>query len=189
MNRRFVRRGGAARGPSRQWTELSTTWAIGAAAATTSAVLWGLQSPAAQAGLTALPPADIVIMRIRGSFSVNISAGAALWVLGLTVQDQAWTPGATFALDADKRWLWLRTFSTFLKTGPVLWTEPGHCQDSSDPALTWSDFRYTEVDLSPKAKLEAGQGLYLVAYEAAGAGTFTTSSVDVRMLWQQKRAA
>lgn len=180
------RRGSA---PSRQWTEISTTWAIGAAATTTTAVLWGLQSPAAQAGLNALPPADVVIMRIRGDFSVTMSATSANWTLGLTVQDQTWTPAATFALDADKRWLWTRTFNTAGLTAPVTWAEPGWMVASSDPQTTWSDARWTEVDVAPKVKLESGQGLYLVAYENSGASTLSSLSTDMRMLWQQKRAA
>lgn len=181
--RRFASR---ARGalPARQWTEISSTWTQ-SVTATTATVLWGLQAPAAGTGLTALPPEDIIIMRIRGSFNCTLSA-TSQWVLGLTVQDQTWTPSAVFQTDADKRWLWLRTFESQAGTLPV-WT------GSKSLILTGSVDSYpayqdvTEVDISPKVKLESGQGLYLVAYEQNGAATWTCASINMRMLWQCKR--
>lgn len=120
---------------------------------------------------------------------VSLSASAASWTLALTVQDQTWTPTATLADDLDKRLLWMRTYHSGTQTGPVSWWPPGYMVDSSDPPLVAADAAWTELDISPKVKLEAGQGLYLVAYEVFGAATFTTNSADMRMLWQQKRAA
>lgn len=178
---RFVRHAG----PSRQWTELATGFVV-SSTATTAVAVWGLQAPAAAAGLTALPPADVVIMRIRGNFQVTLSAASSTWVMGLTVQDQTWTPSAVFRTDADKRWLWLRTFTT--NTEAVSWIPPGYMSSASDPT-GWADARWTELDVAPKVKLESGQALYLVAYEETGASTMTITSVDMRMLWQQKRAA
>lgn len=181
VTRRFARRSVR---PSRQWTELASTWSLNATA-TTGVVLWGLQSPAAGTGLTSLPPEDVIIMRIRGSFLLGLSAATSQWMLGLTVQDQAWTPSAVFQTDADKRWLWTQAFQTVV-VFPKAWTEAGDMEYTNASTFYSTQQSCTMVDIAPKVKLEAGQGLYLVAYETTGASTLTSSSTNMRMLWQTK---
>lgn len=180
--RRFARRGSL---PSRQWTEVSTNFAQ-SVTATTATVLWGLQAPAAAAGLTALPPEDIIIMRLRGSFNCTLSAVTSEWVVGLTVQDQTWTPAATFGPDADKRWLWLATFTNSV-VFPKTWTASELVEYVNASTFYAEAQTLTNIDISPKVKLEAGQGLYLVSYEQTGASTLTIATSNMRMLWQTKR--
>lgn len=178
----FARRGRAsAARPSRQWTELQSTFTLNVTA-TAATPVWGLQAPAPAAGLTALPPEDVVLMRIRGSFNCSITATAS-WTLALTVQDTTWTPG-TFAGDSDKRLLWTRSFTPtgagniFGDTGLQVWDLAG-----TPLVAHWNSM----LDISPKVKLESGQALYLVAYELTGTATLTVSTAEMRMLWQVRK--
>lgn len=189
---RYARRAGRGRtagSPSRQWTELSTRWQHTAVAVTTSTVLWGLESPAAAAALTALPPEDVVIMRLVGDFQVALPAAVIdSWTLALTVQDSTWTPAALFNTDADKRILWSQTYAKGPPGEAVTWTPPG-LLSTATATLGVAPRESIHIDIAPKVKLEAGQGLNLVAYEnlPGVAGTFTTIGYTVRMLWQAKR--
>lgn len=182
--RRFASRGRRLAPPSRQWSDISETWSIAAAVSTSAVVLFGLESPSPSAALTALPPADIVLMRIRGQFQVTV-AGPGNWVLALTVQDKAWTPSSLFRTDADKRIFWARQFDALEST---TWLAPGHAFGATTQ-IPFGQVGMVDLDISPKVKLEAGQGLNLVAYEVGGATTLTTTSQQMRVLWQQKRAA
>lgn len=172
--------------PSRQWQELATTFTA-SSAVTVAVPLWGLQSPAPGAGLTSLPPEDVVIMRVRGNFSVSLTSGPAAWVLGMTVQDQTWTPANVFRTDADKRWLWTRTYMQFGAGVQLDWFPPGMAFEVSSGLYMAGSPEMTSLDISPKVKVEAGQALYLVLYEETGASTLAVGSIDMRMLWQTKR--
>lgn len=188
MRRRFAR-GTRRSGPSRAWTDVSTRWAFTGTTSTTAQQLISFEMPTSMVGLTADPPEDITILRIVGSYNCQVTTDVtARWSLAVIVQDTTWTPGSTVSIDNDKRVLWQRQFSPAAVTG---WTSSTWY--APDTVLHQGTLGYiarsegSHVDLAPKAKLEAGKSLYLVAYEDAGAGSITVSSVSMRVLFQRTR--
>lgn len=186
MRRSFKRAFSARRParPSRVWVDVAGQFALSGVSSTTAVVLVQLQAPSDLSNLTADPPEDLTVLRMRGSFACSMG-GPANWTLALLVQDTMWSPSAVFSADADKRVLWCRTFST---TAAVThrWEPPGYM--TWDPAGTpqvVSQPGVTELDISPKVKVEAGKALYLVAYENGGASSMTVVSTEMRLLFQR----
>lgn len=183
MRKRFVPRRPVAR-PSRTWAGVSGQFVMAGVTATTANALLQLQAPADLSNLTADPPEDLTLLRIRGSFILQLSTTAD-WTLALTVQDTTWTPGATFLVDADKRILWSRSFSA---SGAVIhvWNPPGWLSwDTAGTRQLAGQVGVTDLDISPKVKVQCGQALFLVAYENSGAATLTVASTDMRVLFQR----
>lgn len=171
--------------PARAWQDLSAAFVLTTQATSTSVNLLEFQAPAA-GSLTAMPPEDVTVLRVVGDFTVQLSAAVCSWTLGLMVADSTWTPGATFVVDSDKRVLWHRTYTNFAGTGTQTWVPPGLHVDGTGtpfPDATRAGF----FDITPKVRLEQGKALKLVAWENAGAGTVTVSSVDMRALYQRSR--
>lgn len=183
QNRRFARRSRpVARGarPSRLWTGVQAQFAA-SVTATTAIPLIQLQAPASLASLTSDPPEDLTVLRMVGSFLVSM-AGAGVWTLALTVADVTWTPGANLLVDADKRLLWIRTFDNEVAAA-YAWIPPGYLTVNN--TVVAGQVGVTDLDISPKVKIEAGKALYLVVYEEAGATTLTVSSTNMRCLLQR----
>lgn len=185
---RFQRRGrpsGSAVRPSRTWADVSTAWVFSAQASTQLVALISLQAPTSLASLTSDPPEDLTILRVKGSFSVSMSAAAAVaqWDMALIVQDVTWTPSATINLDNDKRMLWTRTFTTSASNVVHNWREPGYLEVEATAFVSQPGM--CEVDIAPKVKIEAGRALYLVVYETVNARTLTTNSGNMRVLFQR----
>lgn len=179
-------RGSNAR-PSRTWIEVSPNLTAGfpAVAATSAALLVSLQAPPTLVALTADPPEDLTILRLVGSFSLTLSI-TSIWTLGIIVQDTDWTPtaGVTgYSQDADKRFLWTRTFQA-PDAQAYAWTPPGVLTAGANAPVPMNMETVT-LDISPKVRVEAGKGLYAVAYEQAGAGTLTWASFNMRLLFQR----
>lgn len=183
--------------PARQWLPLAGS-AISSATGTTSVSLYGLQAPTVTIGtdLTSDPPEDVTIMRVVADIQVvmtTVSAGAR-WILGLLVQDRTWTPGATFAVDADKRFLWTMTYNYPANStntpGLTAWTywPPGLIQVSATADQFFECPREAvHIDIAPKVRLEDGKALHMVAYEEAGATSFTCTIQSMRLLMQRSR--
>lgn len=135
--------------------------------------------------LTSDPPEDLTVLRVVGTFNVALSAPtvASRWVLALLVQSTTWVQSATFAADADKRILWSRTFAA-ADAQAYSWSSPGYMIAGAN-APAPMNLETVTVDISPKVKLEAGNALYLVAYEQSGDSTFTTSTDNMRLLFQR----
>lgn len=180
--RRFTRRSGSSGRPSRAWSSLSSAFSLSAVTATTAVSLIELQSPTTLATLTSDPPEDLTLLRIRGSFNVTVSAAGGGWTMGLTVQDTTWTPGALFEADADKRFLWTRTFRANGGAAQE-WYEPD-CTEITGVAF-FNAGGACLLDIAPKVKVEAGRALHLVAYEIAGASALTVVSSEMRVLYQR----
>lgn len=157
-----------------------------AATGTTSSALLQMQAPTDVTNLTADPPEDLTILRIVGDFNVIISGAPATWVLALIVQDQTWTPGATFAVDADKRILWSQTYITQHTDTTHAWDPPGTL-GVNGAVVGMAPEKSVHVDISPKVKVECGKALFLVAYENAGAETFSCGGHNMRLLFQRSR--
>lgn len=183
--RRFAPRQGYK--PTRVWAGISGQFAHSAITANALATLVRLEAPASLSSLEADPPEDLTILRIRGNFNVTLSAAAAVtsWTLGLIVQDHQWTQGATFLIDSDKRWLWTRTFDTNAENATFQWLPPG--MGSVAGTTFFGQVGMTELDISPKVKVEAGRALYLAAYETASGRALTVTSADMRVLFQRSR--
>lgn len=185
MRRTF--RGGA-RSPriNRTWTPSNATWTIAVATATSVVELMAFEEPAATV-FTTMPPEDIIIDRVVGSFDVLVSA-AGNWTLGLLVADRGWTTTSAFSADADKRILWHETFENQVAGGALwqcglVWT----VGTLTLATAVMSPERKYRVDISPKIRLQAGKALFLVAWEDAGAAAFSTTSRDMRILWHRAR--
>lgn len=180
--KRFVRRarGGTAR-PTRTWVSLNAGYALSAITATTSATLLSLQAPTSLT-LTSDPPEDMTVLRIRGSMNVLLSA-AGSWTLALLVQDTTWTPSTAFEDDADKRILFSQTFRNTLATTKV-WNPDGTVEYGSG-GVTGVTSNVTQVDISPKVRIGAGQALFLVGYEDTGAAALTVDTAEMRLLFQR----
>lgn len=181
-SRRYA--GRAVARPSRVWVDVAGQFALTGVSATTAVVLVQLQAPSDLSNLTADPPEDLTVLRMRGSFACSMG-GPGSWTLALLVQDTSWTPSSGFSADADKRVLWARSFTT---TAAVThrWEPPGYM--TWDPVGTpqvVSAMGVTELDISPKVKVEAGKALYLVAYENSGATTMSVASTEMRLLFQR----
>lgn len=184
QNRRFARRSRpVARGvrPSRMWAGVSGEWLMNAVTATTAVPLVQLQAPASLASLTSDPPEDLTVLRLVGSFNVQLSTTSA-WALALTVADVTWTPGSNILVDSDKRLLWMRVYSA-AAAAVYAWREPGYLAVNN--VVACSAEGHVNIDISPKVKIEAGKALYLVAYESTGAAEFTTTSSCMRLLVQR----
>lgn len=180
--RRFVRGLRGVR-PSRTWADVSQQFVMAAVTVTSSATLIQLQAPASLASLTADPPEDLTILRIRGCYSTTMAGSAvANWTLALTVADVTWTPGATFTVDADKRILWSRTYQASNATADA-WNPPGYQLVGGTPFPTVPEM--VMVDISPKVKVEAGRALVLVAYENVSGASLTVTSQEMRVLFQR----
>lgn len=183
---------GRAARPSRQWSDLTARFAL-ATAGNSATAMWGLDSPAPAASLTALPPEDVVVMRLVGQFTVVLinTNGNNNLTLAVGVRTQVWTQG-TLAGDLDQRWLWLRTFtSTGLTTESELWYPPGnHRLQTTATGVTTQMAGApgaTTIDISPRCKLEAGQALFVAAYVTDTDASYSVASPCMRMLWQTKR--
>lgn len=169
--------------PSRVWADVSTQFALDVTA-TGTATLLQLQAPSDLSNLTADPPEDLTVLRIRGSFNCRLS-GTANWTLALLVQDTSWTPSSTFTADADKRVLWSRTFDA-LSNVIHEWRAPGYLMfDTAGTVQLVSQPDVTMLDISPKVRIEAGKALYLVAYENSGAAGLQVGSEEMRVLFQR----
>lgn len=181
--RRFTRRSGSGARPSRAWSSLSSAFLLNSVTATTAVKLIELQSPLSLASLTADPPEDLTLLRLRGSFRVQMTANAVgVWTLALTVQDTDWTPGATFQVDADKRILWSRTYETSAAVTHA-WVPPGVLTITGTAVV--DQMGATDLDIAPRVKVEAGKALYLVGYENSGAQTLLVTSDELRVLYQR----
>lgn len=188
MRRAYGNRARSAGRPQRTWMSVSPQWSQ-TVGATTATALLGLESPTGGA-LTSDPPEDLTLLRIVGTFKCSLS-GTSIWSLALIVQDATWTPGATLRVDQDKRILWARQFDT-VSIGSLAgftvadWTPPGQLTiNATATSVVAVDPNILTVDIAPKVKVSAGQALYLVAYEESGAGTWVTTSVNMRVLYQR----
>lgn len=161
---------------------LKAGWVHTAVTITSYTPLIQLEQPASVVSLTSDPPEDLTVLRLVGEFDVTLSTTSA-WVLALFVQDTSWLPSATFELDADKRVLWSRTF-TAQDAQQYRWSSPGVMLAGANAPVPMNRDTIM-VDIAPKVKLEAGKALYLVAYEQSGAATFTTSTQNMRLLFQR----
>lgn len=193
MMRRYMRRGPMRRGvdrPERRWVSLNTGWSTGALTSTTAVTLFNMEMPTTLSSLTSALPEDLTLMRVMGDFAVTMSSEAT-WTLYLVVADATWTPNG-FSSDADKRILWSQTYEN-LSTGFAgfvgsFWFPPGMLYtQATASSVTGVDPRCTHMDIKPKAKLEAGKTLYLVANEIAGAATFEVIGRTMRALVQMSR--
>lgn len=178
--------GRAAARPSRAWADVSGAWNLNNVTGTTAVKLIELQAPASLVNLTSDPPEDLTILRMRGSFYFSLSTGMSEWTLALTVQDTDWTPGATAAVDADKRLLWSQVYRAPLGV-QYMWTPPGLL--TVDPLgagqVVYAGEAACHLDISPKVKVEAGKALYLVAYEEYGTAFAVSGSRLMRVLFQR----
>lgn len=179
--RRYARR--PANGPSRVWSDVSSTFLFAAAAATTQVIQISLESPTNLANLGADPPEDLTILRMVGDFNVTLSASGK-WRLALLVQDRTWTANTSGVDDNDKRILWSRVFNN-LSGFSASWQEPGWLLLGASPPLVAGQVDMTHIDISPKVKVENGKALYLVAYEEVNGATLTVTSVNMRVLYQR----
>lgn len=175
----------------REWLPLQGV-AFTAVTSTSAVSLYGLQAPTVTIGtdLTADPPEDVTIMRVVSEFSFLMSSSAtATWILGLIVQDRTWTPGATFAVDADKRFLWYRTFrispATIAGFVSLEWMPGLITLDATTDTVVSDHPSRTTIDITPRVKLEAGKALHLVAYEESGTATVTVQLLTMRLLLQK----
>lgn len=161
-----------------------------AVSATTAVKLAELQG-AGSLIVTSDPPEDLTLLRIRGSFFVTMATAAANWTLILTVQDAAWSPSGAQA-DADKRWLWSRTFvvssaeAALAGWAGTQWVPP----DLRAIVATVPQFQATHpevmnIDVPLNVKVKQGQALYLVAYENTAGAVLTTATTDMRILYQR----
>lgn len=172
--------------PTRTWITANQGFLFSAVTATTANVVMRMEGPTDPTNLTSDPPEDITILRVKGSFFVQLSATAATaaWILALTVQDTTWTPGATFPGDADKRILWQRCYQKGATNATHSWWSPGYLEIASTAFVEQTGM--CDIDIAPKVKLEPGKALYLVAYEEDGSSTFSLASNDnVRILFQR----
>lgn len=187
MRRRFGRRTSAAR-PTRTWLDASPGFGVALATSTTASIVMQMQAPASPTNLTADPPEDITILRMRGTFSVVVATPTlgSSWTCCLIVQDTTWTPSATFGADSDKRMLWTRTFGTPQAAVSYAWNPPGIYTENLGTGFP-GDMATTELDIAPKVRLEPGKALYFVAYETGAGGTLTVLSADMRLLFQRSR--
>lgn len=175
--------------PTRVWVAANTGFTFVGVTGTSASIVMQLQAPTDVTNLTADPPEDLTILRMRGSFSVTLagdaSASVANWVLALTVQDVTWTPSSSFLTDADKRILWSMSYTSNDATF-TRWLEPDTMQ-AGTTTLFGVGTRGASLDIAPKVKLEAGKALYLVAYEMSGAVAFSVTTRDMRILFQRSR--
>lgn len=190
MHRQYSRRSaGRGQRPTRQWVPLQGA-VLTAASTTLSAKLLEFQAPTVTIGtaLTAAPPEDQTILRIVSEFTVQVTATtvANRICLGLLMADVAWTPGSTSVADLDKRFLWYKSFS--LPTATASAGVAGWAWESGLLAITATanqlvqvDLQYTQLDITPKVKLEDGKALTLVAYVDASSG-LTSYSVALRTM-------
>lgn len=173
--------------PERDWCSLTTNFTLSALTATGTSALVVLQQPTDLSNLTSDPPETLTVLRIVGNFDCSLTgATAAQWTLALTVQDASWTPasGTTgFRDDSDKRLLWTRTFQATNATSDT-WYGDG-TRLANAVVVGHAQPAYTQVDIAPKVRIQAGQALYLVGYEQAGAGTLTVTTANMRMLYQR----
>lgn len=187
MQRRFGRAGRRFNGgvrPSRTWADVSVAFLLNETVDAATKLI-ELQTPASLS-LTADPPEDLTVLRIRGQFQVTLST-TSQWNLGLLVQDTNWTIGTTLAGDADKRLLWTRTY---LATSAVayVWNPDGSLRRDAGGAgdvTIGLGSEYGTLDIAPKVKIQPGQALYLAAWEETGAATLTVSSTNMRVLFQR----
>lgn len=190
--RSFSRRSGRSGArPSRAWTDVSGAFIFTTASATAAVRLMSFEMPTSMVGLTADPPEDVTILRVVGSMTVTLgTATTGRWSLALLVQDTTWTPGATLSVDNDKRVLWQRQF---MPTAVGSWTAEQwsppdtHFVATGATSLAPTYSPASQLDISPKVKLEAGKSLYLVAYEDVDGSTFSVTSNSMRVLFQRSR--
>lgn len=189
MRRRFVKRSALRKPQNVQWSDVSGQFVHATITATAATALVQLQSPTSLASLTADPPEDLTILRMRGTYEVTMAAAASAgnWTLALTVADVTWTPGARFATDSDKRILWSKTFGWrgAAAANTIIWSPPGHFQDTAAGVVQPVDPEIVTLDIAPKVKLEPGRALYLVAYENIDGVTFSVSSQEMRLLYKR----
>lgn len=187
-NRISPRFAGRANKPSRTWAGVQGQFLFSAVTTTTTAAIISMEAPGGLTGLTSDPPEDLTVLRLRGEYSVLLAADAEVtrWTLGLIVQDTTWTPGASFGLDSDKRWLWSRTYSVNAEAVTYRWDPPGYASAGSTTFFTGTG--HTELDIAPKVKIEPGRALLLVAYlNTAGNRALTVQSDNMRVLFQRSR--
>lgn len=185
--RKFTRRRSAGKGPTRTWASMTTGFAATGATATGASACFSMQAPTDVTNLTSDPPEDVTLLRIKGSFSVQLSAAVQSWILGLTVQDTDWTPSSAFFTDADKRWLWIRKFQN--PTAALLeWFPPNivNAGGSIFPFGGAGSESPTMIDITPKVRIEPGKALYFVFYET-GTGNLTVVTTEMRVLFQRSR--
>lgn len=180
--------------PARFWQDVARNWTHSSITASSIASILAFEAPAAGT-LTSLPPEDVTILRVVGDYSL-IMSGVGNWTLGLMMVDPGWTPALVassgFQVDADKRVLWHRSHDTTLASSLAGYTDsnwypPGHHLIRATANLLCSADGMTHIDIQPKVKLEAGKSLSLVAWENGGTGTLTTTSLDMRVLFQRSR--
>lgn len=179
--RRFSPRRGTATPVT--WADVSGQWTFAAVAATSTSVLIGMQAPTSLASLTSDPPEDMTILRVVGDFSVILTGAIQVWTLALIVADVTWTPGATVAIDNDKRLLWQVTYQTS-NTTATQWYPPGHMEVLATAVLTAPE-KATHIDITPKVRIEPGKALYLVAYDNVNGASLTTASSSMRVLFKR----
>lgn len=172
--------------------DLSTAWTLSAISVTTATALLELQTPA-PGTIVSDPVEDLTILRIVGSFTTIVTVAALdTWSLALTVQDTTWTPATLLSNDADKRLLWSQTYQvpSVVPAGfaSISWHPPGllAIDATTDTVVPTGDNGDSwKVDISPDVKLRPGQALYLVGYESIDGGAMTTSSLNMRVLFQR----
>lgn len=175
---------------NRTWTDASATWVMAGVTVDTANELLAFEEPAATV-FTSMPPEDIIIDRVVGTFNTSLNAGGGNWTLGLLVADRGWVPGVTFSVDSDKRILWHETFTTALSLAQTDWTQSGQViiVTPVTAVVTYQQApeRMYRVDITPRVRLVAGKALFLVAWENAGALTLAVTSTDMRILWHRAR--
>lgn len=172
-----------------QWSDVSGQWVFAGVTATTTSVLIQLQSPSNLSSLTADPPEDLSILRIVGTFLVQLNAAVCAWTLALLVADVTWTPGGSVATDNDKRILWHQQYENSSGIESLNWARPNYLESVVGGAVTRRgecDWRCTHIDIKPRVVIEDGKALYLVAYEETNGGTLTVVSQDMRVLYKRR---
>lgn len=191
MRRRFSSASHGQR-PARQWIPLQGN-IFSAVTATAVTSLYGLEAPTVTIGssLSSDPPEDVTLLRIVGTMNLALSGAVGRWTIGLIVQDRTWTPSALFVTDADKRFLWYRTYSIpagLAGVTSVTFDEPNWMQVlATQNLLVEVDRAAVSFDISPKVKLEDGKALHMVAYEEQNGSSLTLNMQTMRLLMQRSR--
>lgn len=179
-----MRRFGGGRAPkaSREWVPMN-----GGVTTTAGAVtkLLEFQAPTVTFGtaLTSDTPEDKTILRIVGNWTAVAPGGGSDSWIGLLVADANWTPVGTSSIipDLDKRFLWYVYLAGLDTTNTSTWSVNTVVIGSTTKVMTVAN---TQLDISPKVKLEDGKALMAVCYTGGTALTSFTFK-DMRLLMQR----
>lgn len=179
---------GARRHKARQWLDLGPTGITVTAGAVTSLVAFEAPTLTAGTPLTADPPEDQTLLRILADFTVVAPAAMSDTWFALLLVDRTWTPVGTanLAADGDKRILWSRYYSAMGTTSPGVWTNGLAITTGVGTAVVaMAEAKdRTDIDITPKVKLEDGKHLVMVCYTGATPPTSATLK-NTRVLMQR----